>query len=83
MKFRMDKVLRFWVDCSRSEIRHESTTLTKDQLIAEILRRYERAGKAMRYLDARGCVSWIASPSMLQHLADAEREVEADLQDYP
>jgi hypothetical protein len=83
MKFRMDKILRFWVECSYAEMKFENPDCTKDQLLVEILRDYERAGNAMRYLDASGRVSWKASPAMLQHLADAEREVEADLEDYP
>jgi hypothetical protein len=37
----------------------------------------------MRYLNAKGQLAWRASPSMLQRLADAEREVEADMEDYP
>jgi hypothetical protein len=78
----MDEPLRFWVDCSYAEMEHDDA-LTKDQQIAEVLRRYERAGDAMRYLDASGRIAWKASPSMLQHLADAEREVEDDMKDLP
>jgi hypothetical protein len=37
----------------------------------------------MRYLNAKGQIAWKASPSMLSRLADAEREVEDDLEDLP
>ena len=52
MKFRMDKTLRFWVDCSYEDRKHENANRTKAELIAEILREYERSGDAMRYLNA-------------------------------
>ena len=81
MKFQMDKTLRFWVDCSYEDKRHENANRTKAELIAEILRDYERSGDAMRYLDAEGQIAWKASPWMLARLADAEREVEDDMED--
>jgi hypothetical protein len=83
MKFRMDKTLRFWVDCSYESKKYESPTRTKTQLIAEILREFERAGDAMRYVSATGEIAWKASPNMLQKLADAEREVIDDMDDRP
>ena len=42
MKFRMDKTLRFWVDCSYEDKRHENANRTRAELIAEILGEYER-----------------------------------------
>jgi hypothetical protein len=83
MKFRMDKTLRFWVDCSYENKKHENANRTKADLIAEILREYERSGDAMRYLDNKGQIAWKASPWMLSRLADAEREVEDDMEDRP
>ena len=83
MKFRMDTILRFWVECSYDDRRRENTKGTKTQLIVEILRDYERAGDAMRCLDDRGKIAWKASPSMLSRLADAECEVFDDLEDRP
>ena len=81
MKFRMDKTLRFWVDCSYEDRKHENANRTRAELIAEILREYERSGDAMRYLNAKGNIAWKASPAMLRKLADAEREVEDDMED--
>jgi hypothetical protein len=46
MKFRMDKTLSFWVDCSYGGKRYENANRTRAELIAEILREYERSGSA-------------------------------------
>jgi hypothetical protein len=83
MKLRMDKTLRFWVDCSYDAIRSEHDNVTKQQLLAQILRQYEERGDAMRYLDDQGKIAWKASRRFLTMLADAEREAEADLEDFP
>ena len=56
MKLRMDKTLRFWVDCSYDDKKHENARRPKAELIAEILREYERHGDAMRYLDRSSTV---------------------------
>jgi hypothetical protein len=83
MKLHMDKTLRFWVDCEYEHRKFEAANRPKAELIAEILREYERSGDAMRYLDAKGRIAWKASPWMLSRLADAEREVEDDMEDRP
>jgi predicted transcriptional regulator len=83
MKFRMDATLRFWVDCSYEDKKCENANRMRAELIAEILREYERYGDAMRHLNAKGQIAWKASPLMLQRLADAEREVQDDLADFP
>jgi hypothetical protein len=59
--------------------------LTKSELIAQILRAFEEAGDATRYLNTKGhqgrnCLE--GTPRMLTRLADAEREVEDDLADW-
>ena len=66
MKFRMDTTLRFWVDCSYEDRKYENANRTRAELIAEILREYERSGDAMRYLNSNGQIAWKASPWMLQ-----------------
>jgi hypothetical protein len=83
MKLRMDKTLRFWVDVAYDHIKSAHDNLTKRQLVAQILRTYEERGDAMRCLDNQGNIAWKASPRFLTMLADAEREAEADLQDFP
>jgi hypothetical protein len=37
----------------------------------------------MRYVDADGRVAWKGTPRMRTRLADAEREAEDDLADWP
>jgi hypothetical protein len=83
MKLRMDKTLRFWVGVACDDIKLDHIGLTKRQLVAQILRQYERRGDAMRCLDKQGNIAWKASPRFLTKLADAEREVQDDLDDFP
>jgi hypothetical protein len=83
MKFRMDATLRFWVDVAYEDIKADHSNLTKRQLLAQILREYERRGHAMRYLNGKGKIAWKASPLFLTKLADAERDAEDDLKDWP
>ena len=82
MKFRMDATLRFWVDVAYEEIKSDHINLTKRQLLAQILRQYERRGHAMRCLDKQGKIAWKASPRFLTMLADAERDAQDELQDF-
>jgi len=51
MKLHVDEPLRFWVDCSYEDRKYQNAR-TRAELIAEILRDYERYGDAMRYLNA-------------------------------
>ena len=77
------KDFRFWVDCSYEDQKYENSNHRKNELIADILRDYERSGHAMRYLNVKGQIAWKASPRMLSMLADLEREAEDDLADWP
>jgi hypothetical protein len=81
MKFRMTKVLRFWVDVEYEHIKHGNVHRSKAQLIARILRKFEKAGDAMRFLNANGQIAWKATPGMLSRLADAEQEARDDWED--
>jgi hypothetical protein len=83
MKIRMTKTLRFWVDVEHQHIKNENTGSTKSELIVKILREFEEAGDAMRYLNSVGEIAWKATPRMLARLADAEREVIDDLEGWP
>jgi hypothetical protein len=75
MPFRMSRTLRFWVEaeCDSQDLRRAD-----DKEVAAILREFERCGDAMRSLNRRGQVIWKASPQMLDRLAAAEQEVEAE-----
>jgi hypothetical protein len=83
MKLLMDKTLRFWVDAAFEHIKREHRELTKRQLVAQILRKYEQRGDAMRFLNNQGKITWKASPRFLCMLADAERDARDDLADWP
>jgi hypothetical protein len=81
MKLQMDKTLRFWVDVAYEHIKRDHPDLTKPQLMAQVLREYERRGDAMRCLEKGGKITWKASPRFLNMLADAERDARDDLID--
>jgi hypothetical protein len=83
MKLRMTKVLRFWVDVEYERIRNHPSGRTRSELLAQILRKFEEAGEAMRYLDTKGEIAWKATPGMLIRLADAEQEAIDDMEDWP
>jgi hypothetical protein len=83
MKFRMSRILRFWVDVEYEAVKDQFDGLTKSELIAQILHEFEEAGDAMRCLNTRGEIAWKATPRMLTRLADAEREARDDLADWP
>ena len=82
MKLRMTRVLRFWVDVEYERIRNHASKGTRTELIAQILRRFEEAGDAMRYLNTGGEIAWKATPGMLSRLADAEQEARDDLAEW-
>jgi hypothetical protein len=74
MKFRMTRVLRFWVDVEYERIKNHRPGCTRTELLAQILRKFEEAGEAMRYLNTKGKIAWKATPGMLSRLGDAEQE---------
>ena len=83
MKHRMEKTLRFWVDVACEHIKRDHPNLTKRQLVAQILRKYEQRGDALRRLNTQGEIVWKASPRFLTMLADAERDASDDLAGFP
>jgi hypothetical protein len=79
----MDRTLRFWVDVALEHIKSDHADRTKRQLVAQILRKYEQRGDALRRLNTQGEIVWKASPRFLNMLADAERDARDDLADSP
>ena len=75
MPFRMSRALKFWVE---AECEQQDINPADDRQVAKILQEFERCGEAMRSLNRRGQVIWKASPQMLERLAAAEQEVEAE-----
>jgi hypothetical protein len=78
MKFRMTKILRFWVDVEYERIKNDYAGGSRTGLIARILQKFQEAGEAMRYLNAYGQIAWKATPGMLTRLGDAEQEARDD-----
>ena len=58
MKLRMDKTLYFWVDVTYEHIKSDHPNIAKCQLVAQILREYERRGDALRCLNNHGKIAW-------------------------
>jgi hypothetical protein len=79
----MSRTARFWVECEYADRREKGSEIQKSKLLAEILDEFEACGDAMRYLDRSGEILWKATPRMLQRLADAEREVKAEIEGRP
>jgi len=75
MPFRMSRILRFWVEVACDE---QDLGKANDSDIAAVLQEFEGRGDAMRSLNRRGQVVWKATPEMLERLADAEAEADAD-----
>jgi hypothetical protein len=78
MKIHMTKVLRFWVDVEYERVRNHQPTCRRTELLAQILRKFEEAGEAMRHLNTKGEIAWKATPEMLSRLADTEQEARDD-----
>jgi hypothetical protein len=79
----MDKTLRFWTAVAAEHIKSGNAKLSRRQLVAQILREYERRGDAMRCLDKDRKIIWKASPRFLSMLSDAERDARDDLAGWP
>ena len=75
MPFRMSRKLKFWIEvkCELQDLRRAD-----DKEIAAILQVFEQRGDAMRSLNRHGQVVWKATPEMLERLADAEAEADAE-----
>jgi len=51
MKFRMSRILRFWVDVEYDDIKNRRLGRPRTEIIAQILRAYEESGDAMGFLE--------------------------------
>jgi hypothetical protein len=74
MKLRMTKKLRFWIDVACGQRKAQTPRKSRSAVIADVLREFEQAGDAMRYLRADGKIGWKPTQWMLDRLADAQRE---------
>ena len=82
MNFHMTNVLRFWVDVEYDRTKNDHAGGSRTELMTRILRKFEEAGEAMRYLTKNGEIAWKATPAMLSRLTDAEQEARDDLADW-
>jgi hypothetical protein len=82
MKLRMSRILRFWVNVEYEDLKSQGPGCKKSELIAQVLREFEEAGDAMRYLNSKGEIAWKATARMLARLADAEQEAREDLAEW-
>ena len=82
MKCRITKILRFWVDVEYERTKNDHAGGSRTEPMARILRKFEEAGEAMRYLTKGGKIAWKATPGMLTRLTDAEQEARDDLADW-
>jgi hypothetical protein len=70
------------VDVEYWRIKNHASGGPGTELIAQILRKFEEAGDAMRFTSSDGEIAWKATPGMLSRLADAEQEARDDLADW-
>jgi hypothetical protein len=81
MNFWMTKTLKFWVDVACEQRKAGMAPESRHALIGKILREFEQAGDAMRYLRSDGKIGWKPTPRMLDWLTDAEREARDDAEE--
>jgi hypothetical protein len=81
MKSRMSETLKFWVDVECEQRKSHAPRRSKHALIATVLREFEEAGDAMRYLNRDGHIAWKATARMVSRLADAERDAKDELEE--
>jgi hypothetical protein len=83
MRVPMSKSLHFWVDVENQRQEKHVPGHPRIDRISQILRKFEEAGDAMRYLNKKGEIAWKATPGMLSRLGDAEQEAKDDMDDCP
>jgi hypothetical protein len=54
----MSKILEFWVDVEYERIKNHQPGRPKTELLAQIIRKFEEAGDAMRCLNTKGEIAW-------------------------
>jgi hypothetical protein len=80
MKLYLNPILKFWIDVER-ERRQSTLPKTKMEAWVEILREWEAAGDAMRYVGQRGQIRWKATPKFLDRLRDAKLDAIEEFED--
>ena len=83
MPIPMDKILQEIADQAyyASSLRRNGVQPTRDVFLAEVLGELEASGDAMRFVDAKGRIAWMATPRLRDYLQDLELEAEEDLEE--
>jgi hypothetical protein len=66
MKIHMTKMLRFWVEVEYQGIKKHCPGRPRTELNAQILRKFEEAGDAMRFVNSDGRIAWKATPGTFE-----------------
>jgi hypothetical protein len=80
MKYHMDRTLRLSVETELGGIDSRGSQL--DQIIREILRKYESTGLACRYVRKDGNIGWRATDKFRQELFEQEQELIEEWDDH-
>ncbi len=83
MPILMDKILQEVADQAyyASRLRRNGVQPTRDRVFAEVLAELEANGDAMRFVDAKGRIAWMATPRLRDYRQNLELEAEEDLED--
>jgi hypothetical protein len=74
MKYYMDKTIRECVEPEYEAIKNRYQYLSRSQVIAGILSRYENKGHASRFLRRDGNLGWRATDKLRAHLYEQEQD---------
>jgi len=82
-KIRMDEITRECVERTYCEARlgRKGSKWACSEVFAEILIDLEESGDAMRYVDAKGRISWKATPRLRELIDDLQTDVELELEE--
>jgi hypothetical protein len=83
MPFLMDEILREVTDRAYEAARlwRNGVHPSRERVSSEMLGDCEACGEAMRFVDARGRISWKATPKLRDYLLDLQLDAEDDLED--
>jgi hypothetical protein len=79
----MDEITRECIQRTHCEARlgRKGSKWAHGKSLAEILIDLEESGDAMRYVDAKGRISWKATPRLRELIDDLQTDVELELEE--